>query len=187
MRDTPIVKLAIREVSTYCDFADLAYRSLDKSGSQEAVRCFFYAHSFLVHCATVARLLRSSDLAEHAGGRTIAELLELPRDYRIENESVREVIDSYDTRLAHGLSLRGEVGKILDFNIGDRDAFEEEYSLFLRHYDPTVDTLTLMEEEFNLAQIAAELADIKSRADDWLERNASLGERPATVSIPPRY
>ncbi len=111
----------------------------------------------------------------------------MPQNYRIEDDSVREIMDRYDKRLAHGLSLRGEVGKVLDFNIGDRDAFEEEYSLFLRHYDPTVDTLTLMEEEFNLAQIATELADIRSRADAWLQANASLEARPATPSVPPRH
>lgn len=187
MRDAPIVELGIREISTYCDFAELAYRSIDKSGRQEAVGTFFHVHSLLSHCATAARLLWSPALAEHAGGRTIAEILDVPRDYRIEDDSVREIMDRYDTRLAHGLSLRGEVHKVLDFNIGDRDAFEEEYSIFLRHYDPTVDTLTLMEEEFNLAKIATELADIKSRADAWLMQNASLEERPATPSIPPRH
>ena len=187
MRDAPIVELGIREISTYCDFADMAYRGIDTRGRQEAPRTFFYAHSLLAHCAMAARLLWSPELAEHAGGQTLAELLKVPQNYRIEDDSVREIIDRYATRLAHGLSLRGEVGKVLDFNVGDRDAFEEEYSLFLRHFDPTVDTLTLMEEEFNLSQIAAELADIKSLADAWLERNASLEERPAAASIPPRH
>ncbi|MDJ0945308.1 MAG: hypothetical protein QNJ30_17710 [Kiloniellales bacterium] len=187
MRDAPIVELGIREIATYCDFADLAYRSIDKSGRQEAVATYFYVHSLLSHCATVARLLWSSELAEHAGGSNIAALLKVPQDYRVEDDSVREIMDRYDTRLAHGLSLRGEVRKVLDFNIGDRDAFEEEYSLFLRHYDPTVDTLTLIEEEFNLAQIATELSDIKSRANAWLQDNASLEARPATPSVPPRH
>ncbi len=187
MRDAAIVELGIREIATFCDFADLAYRSIDKSGRQEAVVSYFYVHSLLSHCATVARLLWSPALAEHAGGSSIAALLKVPRSYRIEDDSVREIMDSYDTRLAHGLSLRGEVRKVLDFNIGDRDAFEQEYSLFLRHYDPTVDTLTLMEEEFNLAQIATELADIKSRAEAWLRDNAALEERPATPSVPPKH
>ena len=186
MRNMAIVEIGIREISTYCDFADLAYRSIAKSGSQQALSTFFYIHSLIANCAMVARLLWSPEFAKQAGGRSIAELLAIPADYRVEDDSVREIVDHYDKRLTHGLALRGEVAKVLDFNIGDRDAFEEEYSVFLRHYDPTVDTFTLMEEEFNLTRIATELSDIKTRADAWLKENASFAERSATVSIPPR-
>jgi hypothetical protein len=185
MRDAAVVEIGIREVSTYCTLADLAYRNIDESRRKEAVDTYLYVHAFLSCCGMVARLLWSPELAKHAADRTLAAMLEVPAAYRLEDDSVREVIDRYDYRLAQGLALQGGVRKILDFNIGDRDAFEEENSLFLRHYDPTVATLTLMEEEFNLAHIAAELADIKARADAWLQANASLQERPVTASIPP--
>ena len=78
MRDAPIVELGVREISTYCDFADLAYRGIDKSGRQEAGDTYFYVHSLIAHCAMIARLLWSPELAKHAGSRTIAELLEVP-------------------------------------------------------------------------------------------------------------
>ena len=85
-----------------------------------------------------------------------------------------------------GLALGGEVTKVLDFNIGDRDPFEEDSAVFLRHYDPTVDVLTLLEDELNLRLIANEITDIRSRAEAWLKSHASLTEQPATLSIPPR-
>ena len=126
-----------------------------------------------------------SAFADHNANRTIAELLGVPDSSRIQDEAIRELLEGYDTRLAKGLTLYGEDARVLDFNIGDRDAFEEETSLFLRHYDPTIDTLTWLEDELNLTLIANEIADIRSRAEAWLKDNAALTEQPATVSVPP--
>jgi hypothetical protein len=187
MRDLPIVEIGIREVSVYCELADFAYRHIDRQGGQSAEQTFFFVHSFLAHCSTVARLLWSAEIAGHARGRTIAQMLDLPGGYHIDDDSVREMLEHYDRRLARGLAARGEVGKLLDGTLGDRDAFEEEFSVFLRHYDPSVDTLTLMEEELNLQRLASEIADIAARANAWLGENAVLAERPATPSIPPRH
>jgi hypothetical protein len=186
MRGHAIVEIAIREISTYCSFADTAYKGIDRSGRQSAEATYFFVHSLLAHCATVSRLLWSPELADYAGGRPLAQLIGVPSDYHLDEDTVREILDRYDHRLARGLAAKGEVAKVLDFNIGDRDAFEEELSIFLRHYDPTVDILTIMEEEINLYRIFTELADIKTRADAWLEANASLVERPASPSVPPR-
>lgn len=185
MRDVTIMELGIREVSNHCEFADIAYGNIDKSGHQEAVQTFFYIHSFLAHCGTVAHILWSPDFAAHSRGQTIAQILNLPGNYRIEEETVREIIDRYDHHLAGRLASCGEVAKILDYNIGDRDSFEEESSFFLRHYDPTVDTFTLMEEEFHLQHIWAELADVRNRAEQWLKTNSQLIDRPASAGIPP--
>jgi hypothetical protein len=185
MRDALILELGVRELSTFCRLAEFAYGKIEKSGGQDALEAFFYAHAMLGNCAMAARLLRSQALAAHAAGRTIAELLEVPRKYQIEDEAICDMLEGYDARLAKGLTLYGEGTEILDFNIGDRDSFEDDMSLFLRHYDPTVDVLTLLEDELNLALIANEIADIRSRAEAWLESNASLAEQPAAVSIPP--
>lgn len=185
MRDALILELGVRELSTFCRFAEFAYGKIEKSGGQDAVDAFFYAHAMLANCAMAARLLRSRALAAHAAGRTIADLLDVPRIYQIEDEAIRGMLEGYDARLAKGLTLYGEGTKVLDSNIGDRDAFEEDTCLFLRHYDPTVDVLTLLEDELNLALIANEIADIRSRAETWLDSNATLTEQPAAVSIPP--
>lgn len=184
MRDAAIIEIGIREIATFCEYADLAHGCIDKRGGGDAVETFSHIHSFLAHCGMVARLLGSRELAEHAGGRTLAEILDVPTACRSEDDGARELLDRYDLRLARGLAHRGEVGKILDSNIGDRDAFEDDEALFMRHYDPSVDTLTLMEEELNIGHIAVELADVKARAETWLAANATLQTRPATPSIP---
>ena len=72
MRDFPIVEIGIREVATYSEFADFAYRHIDRRGGQGAQQAFFFIHSFLAHCSTVARLLWSPELAAHARGRFLA-------------------------------------------------------------------------------------------------------------------
>lgn len=184
MRDYVIVEIGIREVSTHCEFADIAYNGIDTSGGQDATDTYFFVHSFLSHCSTVASLLWSEELGRHADGQTIADVIEAPGGHRLKDASLGETLANYDRYLARGLALRGSVSKVLDYNIGDRDAFEEEGSIFLRHYDPTVDTLTLMEQEIPLGLICTELLEIKSRADEWLNANAALLERPATISIP---
>ncbi len=185
MRDALILELGVRELATFCRFAEFAYGKIEKTGGQDAVETFFYAHAMLGNCAMAARLLRSQALAAHAADRTIADLLKVPRTYQIEDEAIRGMLEGYDARLATGLTLYGEGTRVLDSNIGDRDAFEDDLSLFLRHYDPTVDVLTLLEDELNLALIAKEIADIRSKAEAWLDSNATLTERPAAVSIPP--
>ena len=185
MRDALIMELGVRELRTFCRFAEFAYDKIEKGGGQEAIDTFFYAHALLANCAMAARLLRSQAFAERHAGRTIGDLLEVPRKYQIEDEAIRDMLEGYDVRLAKGLTLYGDETKVLDFNIGDRDAFEEDVGLFLRHYDPTVDVLTLLEDELNLSLIANEITDIMSRAEAWLERNASLTEQPAAPSIPP--
>ncbi len=185
MRDSTIFEIGVREVINHCEWANIAYSGIDKSGGQEAVQTFFFVQTFMAHCATVARLLWSPEFAEHAGGRTIAKVLEVPPVYRLEDETVREIVEHYDQRLARGLAARAEPRRIHDYNIGDRDAFEQPDDLFLRHYDPTVDAVTLIEEEFNLHHIWTEIADIGDRANKWIGAHAVLAVHPARVSIPP--
>lgn len=184
MRDAAIVEIGIREIATYCEFANFAYANIDGSGAQDTAQTFFHIQALLGHGAAVARLVWSEEFAAHADGRSLAQVLDVPRDYRNHQESVREMVERYDRRLAQGLALRGEVGKVLDRNIGDRDAFEEEFSIFLRHYDPTVHVLTEMEEEMDLQRLHNEITDIQARATAWLAANAVLEERPAEVVLP---
>jgi hypothetical protein len=185
MRDAAIVEIGIRETAAHCEFAEFAYSNIDGSSAQDAAQTFFFIHSFLGHCGTIARLVWSEEFASHAGGRSIAQVLDVPRQYRSGQDNVRELTENYDRRLARGLAMRGEVEKIFDRNVGDRDAFEEEFSVFLRHYDPSVDVLTVMEEEVDLRHLRAEMIDIRSRATAWLASNATLTDRPAEVTIPP--
>jgi hypothetical protein len=111
-------------------------------------------------------------------------VLDVPRHYRSGQDNVRAVLENYDHRLVLGLALRGEVGKILDRNVGDRDAFEQEFSIFLRHYDPSVVVLTIMEEEIDLQRLYTEIVDMRTRATAWLASNAVLVDRPAEVTVP---
>jgi len=185
MRDAAIVEIGVREAAAYCEFAEFAYSNIDGSGVQDAAQTFFFIHSFLGHCGTVARLVWSEEFAPHADGRSIAQVLDVPRQYHNDQDNVREIMENYDRRLARGLAMRGEVGQILDGNVGDRDAFEQEFSIFLRHYDPSVDVLTLMEEEVDLRHLRAEIIDIRTRASAWLASNAVLVDRSAEVTILP--
>lgn len=184
MRDAAIVEIGLRETATYCEFAEFAYSNINESGGQDILQTFFFIHSFLGHCGTVARLLWSEEFAQHSNGRSIAQVLDVPHHYRRDQDNVRELMENYDRRLAQGLAMRGEVGKIFDRNIGDRDAFEQEFSIFLRHYDPSVDVLTVMEEEIDLQRLQTEIVDIRARATARLASNAVLVERSAEVIIP---
>ena len=185
MRDAAIVEIGVRETATFCQFAEFAYSKIDDSGSPDPTAAFFFIHAFVGYCSTVAHLLLSEEIAPHAGGQTIAQLLEVPHDDRIRLGSIGEINEHYDQRLVRGLAMRGEVEKILDRNVGDRDAFEQEFSIFLMHYDPSVHVLTELEEEIDLARLYSEVANIRERASAWLTGNAVLQDRPAEVTIPP--
>jgi hypothetical protein len=185
MRGAAIVEIGVRETATYCEFAEFAYSNIDGSSAQDAAQTFFFIHSFLGHCSTLARLVWSEEFAPHADGRSMTHVRDVPQQYRIDQDNVREITENYDRRLARGLAMRGEVGKILDRNVGDRDAFEQEFSIFLRHYDPSVHVLTEMEEEIDLQRLRTEVADIRARATTWLANNAVMVDRPAEVTILP--
>lgn len=185
MRDSAIVEVGMREVAAFCECAEFAYSQVTENAAHDPTKTFFFIHSFLCHCATVQRLAWSEPLAQHAGGRTIAQLLDLPDRYRHDEAKIRAIDDSYDRRLALGLAMRGEVEKILDRNIGDRDAFEQESSIFLHHYDPSVNVATVMEEEIDLGRLSAEIADTRERVSAWLAEHAVLQERAAEITFRP--
>lgn len=186
MRPSVIATLAAREAVTFAEFAEFAYRTVKGSEGREAQEIYFYIHSFLGHTTTIAQLLWSKPLAEEEGGRTLAEILGVPADLELSKPTVRKKIRRHDRWLAEALERHGEAAKILDYNIGDRDAFEEDNTYFLRHYDPMVETLTMFEEEINLARLAAEVSEVKELAQAWLAANAMLADRPAEISFPPK-
>lgn len=185
MRDAAIVEIGIRETMTRCEQAEIAYSGFAGNGAQDTTQTFFLIDAFLTNCAAVARLAWSQEFAPHTGGKTLAQYLDLPSAYHLYQDTVREIVDHYDRRLVRGLAARGEVEKILDRNIGDRDAFEQEFGVFLRHYDASVKVLTLMEEEIDLQRLSTEIADIRARAGAWLVDNAVFEDRPAEVVIRP--
>ena len=139
MRDAAIMEIGIREVMTYCELAETSYADLADKGPQDPDKIYSRVHAFLAHCAAVARLAWSQEFAPYTGGKTLAQCLDVPNAYHRHQDTVREMVDHYDRRLARGLAARGEVERILDRNVGDRDAFEQEFSVFLRHYDPSVE------------------------------------------------
>ena len=101
MRDAAIVEIGIRETATFCEFADFAYSNINASGEQDTAQTFFHIHAFLGHCAVVARLVWSEAFAQHANGQSLAQVLDVPADYRSHQDGIRELVDAYDRRLAH--------------------------------------------------------------------------------------
>lgn len=168
MRDL-LIEMAIREISTQCNFADAAYSNILKKAPERLRTSFASIHSFLSHCAMVSKLLWSEYLKNNSKNQAIAQILEVADDSKIRKRHFRNILEHYDEYLKKWIKERGGNINILDFNTGPREMIKigkGTNTIFVRHFDQTSFTFTLIDEELNLKELHGEILNIKSRADD---------------------
>lgn len=173
MRDL-LTEMAVREVSTQCKFADVAYSNILKKAPERLKTSFSSIHSFLSHCAMVSKLLWSEHLKNNSKNQTIAQILEVENDSKIRKRHLRNILEHYDEYLKKWIKERGDNINILDFNTGPREMIKIRNctnTIFVRHFDKTTFTSTLIDEKLNLKELHGEILNIKTRADDWIRDN----------------
>lgn len=99
----------------------------------------------------------------------------------LESRRVRNAIEHFDSRLDEFFD--GSPFPIVDLNMGPKEYFISGLpggtTKFLRHIDPTVPSISILNEEINIQELCDAVKLVQERAEQW------LGER--SFSIPPPW
>jgi len=165
-----LAEMAIREIWTQCRFAQVSYSNITTKGRANTDIVFSSIHSFLAHCANVSKLLFSKKIASALGKQNPAQILNLQGSLRIKSSSFRNKLEHYDKELVKWIKKKGPRILIYDYNIGPKRAFQlPKNSIRVRHYDPTTDTFTLLDEDLTLNDLYQEVTEIQSKAGAWVD------------------
>lgn len=159
------VEMSIKEIWSQANFAEIAYRNINPKSAKGTDAVFSSIHSFLSHCANVSKLLKSND--DENPPRSIGDILGVLKASIIHNRRFRNNLEHYDKELKKWIRSRGINVNIGMYNIGPKQMISN--MLFVSHYDPTDDTFTFVNEDFNLGRLNNEAIRIKCLADKWVK------------------
>ncbi len=166
------VEFSIRDISTQCHFALLAWRQLDVSHVPDIDTVFVAVHSFLAHTANASKLLTAKDIESDKRTNTVGGVLGVPDTSIIHSRTLRNDFEHYDERLQTWLTKKGANVNVGDYNIGPKNAISIPGLVYVRHYDPTSKTFTFVDDDHDLSVLVEEVKAVKERADKWVENNA---------------
>lgn len=165
------VEMSIREIWTQAHFAEIAYRNIDPKAIKGTDAVFSSIHSFLSHCANVSKMLVADDGKNPP--KTIGGILKVSKNSDIHNRKFRNHLEHYDKQLKKWIKEKGINTTIGTYNIGPKSMIQIPNMIFVSHYDPTDNTFTFVNEDFNLGVLYNEVIKIKSLADSWVKKAQS--------------
>lgn len=185
------IEMSIRETSTQCHFADIAYNNIDKKSAKPTDQAFSSIHSFLSHCAMVSKMLqakeesrptwaRSSKLfgieinLKRAGKtinpKTVGDILGVSANSIVHKRTFRNHLEHYDERLKQWIGRFAEGANIGTYNIGSKKMFQGGNMILVSHYNPVTKTFTFVNQDFDLEELHDEIKRIQTLADDWVHQ-----------------
>jgi len=171
MMPSPLVlEMAIREISTQCTFAEIAYSNIGQKSTNGEDGLFSSIHSFLSHCAMISKFLRSKHI-KGSDDEYIAKILGITSSYKINNRAFRDTLEHYDEYLAEWVSRHGENVNIMDYCIAHEGAVIGSNMVKVRVYNPSTKIYTLIDEKTDLNKLYEEAIDIRGKADSWIKDN----------------
>ncbi len=162
------VEMSIREIWTQSHFAELSYKNIDPKVIKGTDLVFSSIHSFLSHCANVSKMLIANDGEDSP--TTIGDILGISSNSDIHNRRFRNYLEHYDERLKEWIRDKGIDANIGTYNIGPKSMIQIPNMVFVSHYDPTNNTFTFVNEDFNLEKLFIEVNIIKEKADLYIKK-----------------
>ena len=162
------IELSIREISTQCHFAELAFKNIYPKAQLGTDAVFTSIHSFLSHCAMVSKMLMADDQVSVQEKKSIGDILEISNTSPIHNRKFRNHLEHYDERLKKWIQQYGPDVSIGTYNVGPKSMFAVPGMIFVRHYDPVNYIFTFVNEDFDLRELFEEVERIKHIADKWV-------------------
>lgn len=156
--------MSIREISTQCHFARLAYENIEKKSAKPTDQAFTSIHSFLSHAANVSKMLKSKGKSV----KSIGEVIDISNESLIHERTFRNHLEHYDERLKKWISKFGNGARIGTYNIGPRTMFNSSNTILVSHYDPQSKTFTFVDEDFDLNALNTEVERIHKIVDQWI-------------------
>jgi hypothetical protein len=161
------IEMSISEISTQINFAELSYRNINSKALSGNELVFSSIHSFLSHCANVSKMLLASDGENYP--QTIGDILGVTKNSNIHNRRFRNHLEHYDERLKDWIREKGINSNIGTYNIGPKQMIQIPNMIFVSHYDPSNNTFTFVNEDFDLGILYQEIQKIKIRINTWLQ------------------
>ena len=162
------IEMSIREVWTQSHFAEIAYDHIDPKAARGTDLVFSSIHSFLSHSAMVSKMLLSK--SEDPSSKSIGDILEIPITSLVHNRKFRNHLEHYDERLKKWIT-KAAIGKSIGtYNVGPKSMISIPNMIFVSHYDPTNDTFTFVDEDFDLGELNIEIEKINRLADEWVKK-----------------
>ena len=192
------IEMAIREVWTQCQFAQVAFSNINSKAAANTDAVFSSIHSFLSHCANASKLLDAKERPDEAlkpwrlgslvskvlralgfkrgtGGKTIGEILGVSKRLFIHKKRwFRNSLEHYDERLWAWLKTYGPDVSIFDYNVMPKSTVKlapNSKHIWVRNYDPTSNTFTFTDRDLDLSEMHKEVLDIQQIADQWVKNN----------------
>ncbi len=178
------IEMSIRETWTQCRFAEIAYSHINPKARRPTDLVFSSIHSFLSHCAMVSKMLKArysstpksffAKLLEtfrrnKRKNPMIGQILSVPLSSVVHNRNFRNSLEHYDKELKKWIKKYPPTINIGTHNIGPKSMFKGNI-VFVSHYDPTNDTFTFVDDDFNLGELNEEVSEIKNLADGWIKK-----------------
>ena len=161
-------EMSVREAWTQAHFAGIAYANIDPKARNGVDAVFSSIHSFLSHCAMVSKMLKAAP-EDTTPSKSVGDVLGISESSVIHQRTFRNNLEHYDERLKAWIKRLGANITIGTYNIGPKSAFQVPNMVFVSHYDPTTNTFTFINEEFNLLALYNEVERIKGIADIWVK------------------
>lgn len=198
------IEMAIREVWTECQFAQVSLSNIDLKAAPNTDVVFTSIHSFLSHCANASKLLDAKEWPDEAlknsrvgslintvlralgfkrgrGGKTIGEILGVSKTLVIHKRRwFRNSLEHYDERLWTWLKTYGPDVLIFDYNVMPKSAVKvapASKHIWVRNYDPVSNTFTFTDKDLDLSEMSKEVLDIQQIADQWVKNNCPARHR----------
>lgn len=173
------IEMSIREIWTQAHFAEIAYKNIDPKAIHGTDVVFSSIHSFLSHCAMVSKMIVVDD-----GGtplKSIGDILGIDHSSVIHNREFRNNLEHYDERLKRWIGQYPTGANVGTYNIGPKTMIKIPNMIFVSHYDPSDNTFTFVNEEFNLNKLYQEVQKIKGIANIWVQNIQSGKVEPPFV------
>jgi hypothetical protein len=118
----------------------------------------------------VSKMLNAEDRITPRGSKkiSIGHILGVVQSSPIHNRTFRNHLEHYDDRLKKWIKRYATGAKIGTYNIGPKSAFSSPDMILVSHYDPSNDTFTFVDEDFNLSQLSDEVKRIRQIAEKWV-------------------
>lgn len=161
------IEMSIREIWTQAHYTEIAYGNMNLKAVNVIDSVFSSIHSFLSHCAMVSKMLKAKYIESSTSD--IGDILGISASSIIHKRKFRNSLEHYDRELKKWIKEKGINSVMGTYNIGPKSMIGIPNMIFVKHYDPTDNTFTFVNEDLDLGNLIKEVRGIKDKADKWVK------------------
>lgn len=162
--DQFVLDIFINEITTQCEFAQIAIADLRTAlHTRNTKRAFYSAYAFLIHVANLSKIFWPKGKYRDRGSE-LRRLLHVPVNSSIKVREFRNHYEHYDERLEEW-ATRSKRKNIVDMSIMPSGAIAGiDPDDFMRNLDPTNLNLTFHGDRYDLLETESAVNDILNQA-----------------------